>query len=132
MNNFPGRLVFFVAILARDVEPQEIGGRFSKEVGPRSELLHLIELIFNQTMYSFDVRLPALRARRNGVVTKTRPRTAAMVCAKALSAFACPVRFPARYARRYVPQILTTDPKRNNLRPSELWAGFRFLARLRN
>ena len=33
MNDLPGRLIFLVAILAGDIEPQEIGGRFSKEVG---------------------------------------------------------------------------------------------------
>jgi hypothetical protein len=55
-------LIFFVAILASDVEPQEISGRFSQKVGPRSELLYFIELIFNQAMYRFDVRLPAMRA----------------------------------------------------------------------
>ena len=71
MNDLPGRLILFVAILAGDIEPQEIGGGFSQEVGSRRELLHLIELIFNQAMDGFDVCLPAMRAWRNSVMTKS-------------------------------------------------------------
>jgi hypothetical protein len=68
-NDLPRRLIFFVAILASDIEPQEIGGRFSKEVSPRSELLHLIELILNQAMDGWTSACQRC-ARRNSVMTK--------------------------------------------------------------
>src|SRR5713101_3653078 len=70
MNDLPWCLVFLVTILSGDVEPKIVSCGFGQKVSPRTEVFDFIELIFDQAVHGFDVGLPAVGARRDGVMTE--------------------------------------------------------------
>lgn len=70
MDDLPRGFIFFITVLAGDVEPKVVSGGFSQEVGAVKEGFDLVEFIFDQAVSGFHISLPSMGAGRNGLMSQ--------------------------------------------------------------
>src|SRR3990172_7526898 len=68
MEDLPRGLVPFGAIAPGGIKPDLVAGGFGEEVGACGELLDFIEFVLNEAVDGFDVGLPGMCGRGDGVM----------------------------------------------------------------